>query len=110
MAPVAVQALCYRERPEAGDRYQGLRDAVKAGDVAKAKALFAPARTSYEKIEPIAELFSDLDAAVDSAPTTTSRRKRTPRFTGFHHIEYGLFEQNSTEGLAPYRRQTDGKT
>ena len=40
--------------------------AVKAGDVAKAKALFAPTRTHYEKIEPIAELFSDLDGSMDS--------------------------------------------
>ena len=41
-------------------------DAVKAGDLAKAKALYAPTRVSYEKIEPIAELFSDLDGSIDS--------------------------------------------
>ena len=38
-------------------------DAVKAGDVAKAKALFAPSRTHYEAIEPIAELFRPLALA-----------------------------------------------
>src|SRR5438445_521022 len=41
-------------------------DAVKSGDLAKAKALYAPARVNYETIEPIAELFSDLDGAIDS--------------------------------------------
>ena len=40
--------------------------AVKAGDVPGAKALFAPTRTHYEQIEPIAELFSDLDGSMDS--------------------------------------------
>ena len=40
--------------------------AVKAGDVDRAKALFAPTRISYESVEPIAELFSDLDVSIDS--------------------------------------------
>ncbi|MFO1112434.1 MAG: iron uptake system protein EfeO [Rhodospirillales bacterium] len=77
-------------------------DAVKAGDVAKAKALFAPTRMSYEKIEPIAELFSDLDSAIDSRADDHEQAEKDPGFTGFHRIEYGLFEQNSTDGLAPY--------
>lgn len=77
-------------------------DAVKAGDVAKAKALFAPTRTSYEAIEPIAELFSDLDAAIDSRADDHEQAEKDSGFTGFHRIEYGLFEQNSTEGLTPY--------
>src|SRR5512143_266617 len=41
-------------------------DAVKAGDIEKAKALFGPTRMSYEQIEPVAELFSDLDVSIDS--------------------------------------------
>ena len=81
---------------------QTFTDAVKAGDVTKAKALFAPTRTSYEKIEPIAELFSDLDAAIDSRADDHEQAEKDPGFTGFHRIEYGLFELNSTEGLTPY--------
>ena len=80
--------------------------AIKAGDVEKAKALYAPTRMNYETIEPIAELFSDLDVSIDSrAPTTTRRPRRTRSFTGFHRIEYGLWEKDSTEGLAADRRQ-----
>jgi iron uptake system component EfeO len=41
-------------------------DAIKAGDLAKAKELYGPSRVSYERIEPLAELFSDLDGAIDS--------------------------------------------
>lgn len=77
-------------------------DAVKAGDLAKAKALYAPTRVSYEKIEPIAELFSDLDGSIDSRVDDHEKKEEDPEFTGFHRIEYGLFAKNSTEGLAPF--------
>lgn len=80
-------------------------DAVKAGDVEKAKSLFAPTRTSYEKIEPIAELFSDLDVSIDARADDYEQAEADPKFTGFHRIEYGLWEQNSTEGLAEYAEQ-----
>lgn len=75
--------------------------AVKAGEVEKAKALFAPTRVSYEAIEPIAELFSDLDASIDSRADDYEKAEADPAFPGFHRIEYGLWEKNSTEGLGP---------
>lgn len=75
--------------------------AVKAGEVDKAKALFAPTRISYEAIEPIAELFSDLDVSIDSRADDYEKAEADPEFPGFHRIEYGLWEKNSTEGLAP---------
>ena len=40
--------------------------AVVAGKVARAKALYAPARRSYESIEPVAESFGDLDPEIDA--------------------------------------------
>lgn len=39
--------------------------AVVAGDVERAKALYGPARLLYERIEPVAESFGDLDPAID---------------------------------------------
>jgi iron uptake system component EfeO len=74
-------------------------DAVKAGDIEKAKALFAPARMSYEAIEPVAELFSDLDVSIDSRADDYEHAEQDPAFPGFHRIEYGLWAQNSTDGL-----------
>jgi iron uptake system EfeUOB component EfeO/EfeM len=41
-------------------------DAVVAGDVAAAKKAYAPARVPYERIEPVAESFGDLDPAIDA--------------------------------------------
>ncbi|MEJ5021682.1 iron uptake system protein EfeO [Ochrobactrum vermis] len=76
-------------------------DAVKAGDLEKAKELYPFSRVSYEKIEPIAELFADLDASIDSRADDHENGEKSEDFTGFHRIEYGLFAQNSTEGLAP---------
>lgn len=74
--------------------------AVKAGRIEEAKRLYAPTRTSYEKIEPIAELFSDLDAAIDSRADDHERAERDPRFGGFHRIEYALWTEKSTRGVA----------
>ena len=76
-------------------------DAVRAGDVEKARSLFAPTRMSWEAIEPIAELFSDLDVSVDSRADDHELAEQDPAFTGFHKIEHGIFALNSTEGLAP---------
>lgn len=75
--------------------------AVKAGDIEKAKKLYAPTRTSYERIEPIAELFSDLDSAIDSRADDHEQAEKDADFGGFHRIEYALWTQKSASGLAP---------
>jgi iron uptake system component EfeO len=76
--------------------------AVKAGDLAAAQALYASTREPYERIEPLAELFSDLDTAIDSRADDHAEAEKDAGFTGFHRIEYGLFAQKSTEGMAPF--------
>ncbi|MGU3399291.1 iron uptake system protein EfeO [Brucellaceae bacterium D45D] len=77
-------------------------DAIKAGDLEKAKELYPSSRVSYEKIEPLAELFADLDAAIDSRADDHENGEKSEDFTGFHRLEYGLFAQNTTEGLDQY--------
>ena len=73
--------------------------AVKAGDIEKAKKLYAPTRTSYERVEPIAELFSDLDGAIDSRADDHEKAEKDPAFGGFHRIEYALWTQKSTKDV-----------
>jgi iron uptake system component EfeO len=81
---------------------QELATAIKTGDLAAAQAAYIKARPFYERIEPVAESFPDLDPAIDlrvgdvEAGTT---------WTGFHPIEQGLFEKQSTDGLAPLADQ-----
>lgn len=61
--------------------------AVESGDVATAKRLFPTAREPYERIEPVAESFGDLDPRIDA------REGDVPAagWTGFHRIEKGLW-------------------
>ena len=84
---------------ELASHTQQFTDAVKKGDLAAAKKLYAPTRVYYESIEPIAELFSDLDASIDSRVDDHEKGVKAEDFTGFHRLEYSLFSENSTEGL-----------
>ena len=74
-------------------------DAIKKGDIATAKKLYAPTRVHYEAIEPIAELFSDLDASIDSRVDDHEAGVKAEDFTGFHRLEYSLYSENTTKGL-----------
>ncbi|QLQ39409.1 iron uptake system protein EfeO [Micromonospora robiginosa] len=62
--------------------------AVKANDVAKAKALYPVARTYWERIEPVAESFGDLDPKIDGREEVVEEGME---FTGFHRIEKDLW-------------------
>ena len=76
--------------------------AVESGDVEQAKALYAPGRIPWETIEPVAELFPDVDGAIDSR-VDDHKGPDDPEWTGWHRIEKGLWEDNSTEGPHPVR-------
>ncbi len=80
-------------------------DAVKAGDIAKAKSLYASTRQHYERIEPIAELFSDLDGSIDAREDDYEQKAADPKFTGFHRLEKALFGDNSVKGMDTYADQ-----
>ena len=64
-------------------------NAVKAGNVEQAKALFPVARTYYERIEPIAGSFGDLDPRLD-AREDDQRDPGVP-WKGFHRLEKDLW-------------------
>jgi iron uptake system component EfeO len=73
-------------------------DAVKAGDAAKAKALFPIARTYWERIEPVAEIFGDLDPKIDGREEVVEEGMK---FTGFHAIERDLWKTNDISKSGP---------
>ncbi|MEU1688584.1 iron uptake system protein EfeO [Micromonospora sp. NPDC005707] len=62
--------------------------AVKANDVTKAKELYPVARTYWERIEPVAESFGDLDPKIDGREEVVEEGMQ---FTGFHRIEKDLW-------------------
>ena len=76
-------------------------EAVKAGRTEDAKAMFADVRTHYEHIEPIAELFNELDPAIDARADAFKDKEQDPGFGGFHRIEHALWTLNTTKGMEP---------
>jgi iron uptake system component EfeO len=79
-------------------------DAVRAGDIGKAKAAYARAREHYETIEPVAESFGDLDPRIDARADGVADSNQ---WTGFHRIEKALWEENTLAGMAPLADQLD---
>jgi iron uptake system component EfeO len=78
--------------------------AVRAGSIEQAEALYGPARIPYERIEPVAESFGDLDARIDGREDDAA----TPAaFTGFHRIERALWVENSLSEMGPIADQLD---
>ncbi|MDE1157269.1 MAG: iron uptake system protein EfeO [Neorhizobium sp.] len=78
-----------------------LVDAIKAGKLDEARALYQPARTAYAHLGPVAGPLSDLDTALAARANDYEKKESDPAFSGLHRIEYGLFAQNSLDGLAP---------
>ncbi|WP_238652221.1 iron uptake system protein EfeO [Paenibacillus piscarius] len=74
---------------------EGFTDAVKAGKLEAAKALYAPARMHYERIEPIAEALGDLDPNIDARENDVD----AAQWRGFHKLELALWQNNTTEGM-----------
>jgi len=71
-----------------------LQQAIAAGDLAQAQALYAPAREAYQRL-------AQLDNAINARADYFEQREQDPAFSGFHRLEYSLFQQHSLDGLAP---------
>jgi iron uptake system component EfeO len=79
------------------DRTGAFVQAVKSGDVDQAKSLYPDARLPYERVEPVAESFGDLDPAIDARAGDVPAAK----WGGFHFIERALWVDNTTQGMTP---------
>jgi iron uptake system component EfeO len=77
-------------------------DAVTAGDVEGAKKLYPVARTYWERIEPVAEIFGDLDPRIDGREGDQAEGED---FTGFHRIEKALWETGDVSDMGRYADQ-----
>lgn len=89
--------------------------ALKAGNVEEAKKIYPLARMYFERSEPVAESFGDLDPRIDArladlteeAKSVAENAGKTEAeleasvmdaWSGFHKIEKVLWEQNTTQG------------
>ncbi|MDX6433786.1 MAG: iron uptake system component EfeO [Streptosporangiaceae bacterium] len=72
---------------------------VNKGDVAGAKALYAPSRLGWEAIEPVAEAFGDIDPKVDLREKDL---EKGAEWTGWHRLEKALWVKGSVRGEEKY--------
>ncbi|WPN32962.1 iron uptake system protein EfeO [Pseudomonas sp. P5_109] len=78
-----------------------LQQAIESGDLSQAQALYVPARAAYQRVAPAAQRLAELDNAINARADYFEQREQDPSFTGFHRIEYAVFQQRSLVGLAP---------
>ncbi len=71
--------------------------AYLAGDDAKARSLYASTRAYYERIEPVAESFGDLDPELDFREADVAAGQE---WTGWHRIEKDLWPPASVGYVA----------
>jgi iron uptake system component EfeO len=79
------------------DRTRSFVAALRAGDLALAKQRYSAARVPYERIEPVAESFGNLDPAIDARAGDVPAAE----WTGFHPIERALWVKSSLAGTGP---------
>ncbi|WP_423459248.1 iron uptake system protein EfeO [Ottowia sp. VDI28] len=82
------------------DAVHALAHAIGAGDLKQAQTLYAPAHQAYKRIEPMAELFADLDTRINARADYFGEREADAAFAGFHRIEYGLFSADAAKNDA----------
>lgn len=68
---------------------------LKEGKLDEAKAIYPLVRMYFERSEPIAESFGDLDPRIDNREADLEQGEK---WTGFHAIEKILWTQNTTKG------------
>ncbi|WP_128381444.1 iron uptake system protein EfeO [Streptomyces cavernae] len=68
-------------------------DAVKAGDLEAAKKAYAPSRIGWERTEPVAESFGDIDPKVDVREDGLEEgQDPATDWTGWHRLEKALWQ------------------
>ncbi|WP_416978746.1 iron uptake system protein EfeO [Streptomyces sp. T028] len=63
--------------------------AIKAGDITAAQKAYAPSRLGWERTEPVAESFGDIDPKVD---VRADGLEDGQEWTGWHRLEKSLWE------------------
>lgn len=88
-AAVAAYRVYAQEQADATiPAVEAFAAAIKGGDLEKAKSLFAPSRTGWERTEPVAESFGDVDPKTD---TREDGLEPGQEWTGWHKLEKSLF-------------------
>lgn len=88
-AVAAYRAYAQEQADETLPKVKVFTDAVQAGDLEAAKKAYAPSRLGWERTEPVAESFGDIDPLVD---TRADGLEDGQKWTGWHKLEKSLWE------------------
>ena len=81
-------------------------ETIKAGNLEEAKKQYPVIRMAYERSEPIAESFGELDVNIDFRLADYLEENKTEEgWRGFHRIEKIMWEKNTTKGTEEYADQ-----
>ena len=81
-------------------------ETIKSGNLDEAKKQYPVIRMAYERSEPIAESFGELDVNIDFRLADYLEENKTEEgWRGFHRIEKIMWEQNTTKGTEQYAEQ-----
>ncbi|MEU1593533.1 iron uptake system protein EfeO [Streptomyces sp. NPDC005708] len=88
-AVAAYRAYAQDQADETLPRVETFAKAIKDGDVEAAKKAYAPSRIGWERTEPVAESFGDIDPKVD---TRADGLEQGQKWTGWHRLEKALWQ------------------
>lgn len=78
-----------------------LDDAITTGDMTLARAAYLQAHLAYARIEPMSDLFADLNAKLNVRPEYLEQREHDPTFVGLYRMEHALYRETSLDQGQP---------
>lgn len=100
-AVAAYDSFVERNAAELVDGTREFVAAVDDGEIERAKEIYTSARAPFERIEPVAGAFGDLDPDIDGREGDIPVQD----WGGYHRVEKALWIDESTEGLAPVTKE-----
>ncbi|MEU2162490.1 iron uptake system protein EfeO [Streptomyces chengbuensis] len=91
-AVAAYRTYAQQQADETLPKAKVFTDAVRAGDVEAAKKAYADSRIGWERTEPVAESFGDIDPKVDLREDGVADLKPGEKWTGWHRLEKALWQ------------------
>ncbi|MFD0009146.1 iron uptake system protein EfeO [Streptomyces sp. NPDC127178] len=88
-AVAAYREYAQEQADETLPKAEAFANAVKDGDIEAAKKAYAPSRIGWERTEPVAESFGDIDPKVD---VREDGLEDGQKWTGWHRLEKSLWQ------------------
>jgi iron uptake system component EfeO len=101
MFPVTIRARAYVSSGLTTVVHQVTRldAAIRAGNLAKAKAVWLPAHLAWTRLGSAYGMFADYDDEINGLPNGLPGGVHDRGFTGFYRLEYGLWHGQSAAQL-----------